>query len=773
MNILAVSPIWITLGPILVINSVLFASYLIYMLWVRRRLSHEFESARRHTSFILSLPTKEWWLWTTDPIVRLFARLRVGPNGITLIGFLLSVVAAAFFAKGFFGAAGWMMIASGTFDIFDGRVARLTGQTSRSGAFFDAVMDRFGEGACFLGLAFFFRDSAMLPIAIAALIGGTLVSYTKARGESVGIECKIGAMQRPERIVCLGVAAVLTPIMDVILTRWWAHPWPILVIVALVFIAIMTNVTAVQRMIYIMNALDTADKREKESIPQLLTRLSTPDGREQMWERARYGYDRSRASYAHVVVFVASGLSPELVRERMRRGEMPNVARYLHERGGSREMVGAFPSTLGPAATPLVTGCFPGTCDIPGSSWFDRTIEPGRVLSMHRFRDYRGWGAYAMDSDLSKSVRTIFEYSRQAVNIFGMPSRGSGLLRDPAFFRMFRSVCTARSREEIERADEAAFSWFTMALQRETDFILYRLPPIPAGDRNARFEELAAESCRRIDAAIGRAVEQLTALGIFDRTALIFAGDHAAATPARTFDLEAFVGRRFVTSAATRRFREWQEAEAIVLPSGTSMAHLYVRKGGFWAERTFFEDLEARGLVGALLEQEAIDLIAGRSCEGGIAVQSRRGRAHLLEDADGRITYLVRGSDPFGFSGMPQVVSSAEALERTAGSDRPDGIVQLLQLFRSRRTGDLVVSAHPDVAFAAPGDPRSESTDGALARAHMMVPAIASVPLAEGMWRTADLFALSLSLLGIEAEHALDGVLPPELQAAAEAAVRS
>jgi CDP-diacylglycerol---glycerol-3-phosphate 3-phosphatidyltransferase len=772
MNLLAINPIWITLGPIVVINSVLFTSYLIYMIWVRRRLNHQYEAARRHVSSILAAPTKEWWLWTTDPIVKLCIKLRIGPNAITMIGFLVSCLAGVLFAKGMWGYAGWAMIAGGTCDIFDGRVARMTNRVSRSGAFFDAVMDRFGEGAALLGLAFYFRDSLMLPVVIAALVGSQLVSYTRARGEGVGIDCKIGTMQRPERIVYLGVSSVFCPIADAILVNWWAAPPPILAMLAIGFIALMTNVTAVQRMIFIMNALDTADRREKESIPQLITRLATPAGRERMWERARYGYDRSRAAYSHVLLFLASGMDPEFVRERLARGDMPNVAKHLSERSGAAPIIGAFPSTMGPAATPFVTGCFPGTCDIPGARWFDRTIQPGRVLSMNRFRDYLGWGAYAMDHDLSKSVRTIFEYSRQAVNIFGMPSRGCGLVRDPAFFRTHRSFNAAVSPAEIAKADAAAFTWFSQAVRRETDFVLYRFPPIASEEGGKRSEELAIEACRRIDAAIGRSIELLASLGIKEETAIFLSWDYGAGRAQRSLDLESFLDRRYRLCRTERRIGEWQEAEAIVMPSGTSMAHLFLRGGSDWSERAFFEEVEARGLVGALLEQEEVDLIAGRSVEGGIAVQSRRGRAHLLEDADGRITYLVKGGDPFGLPALPQVFSSAQALALTAESDHPDGIVQLAQLFRSRRTGDIVLSTHDDVVLAGGGIARGVPTHGALARRHLEVPLFSNVALPAGPMRTADVFALTLTLLGIEPEHALDGTAPAEsMREKAEAAL--
>jgi phosphatidylglycerophosphate synthase len=758
MKTYIINPIWISLGPIVAINVILLVSYLMYQLWGRKRLSREYVGAKNEGSQMLSSSTREWWFWTTEPVVKLFIKFRMGPNTITLMGFLVSCLAAYFFAMGWFGYAGWAMIFGATFDMFDGRVARMTGKVSRSGAFLDAVMDRYGEGACFLGLAFYFRESFMLPVVIAALIGSTLVSYTRARGEGVGVDCKVGMMQRPERVVYLGVAAAFDPIMSVGLTRWWSVPPPVLLIVAISFIALMTMITAVHRMIFIMNELDTQDKREKESLPQLITKLSTQEGREKFWDHARYGYDRSASAFTHIVLFVASGLGSRAVADALKRGDMPHLARHVLERGGMGEATSTFPATFGPSSTPFVTGCFPGTCDIPASSWFDRTVHPGRVLSMNRFRDYRGWGAYAMDHDLSKSVRTIYEYSRQAVSIFGTLNRGCGIVRDPSFFRTHKLFAEARSRDEIEKASEAAFHWFVSAVQRETDFVFYRFQPALAFSGGS--EDGKAQACRKIDRDIGRAVETLTTQGMYDSTALMFTCDCSFADMRTTFSLNDFMSSRFRSAAVGKRVRDWQDAEAIALVSGTSMAHLYLRKEGAWSANTFFEEIEKRGLIGSLLEQDGVDVLIGRSVEGGIVVQSRRGRAHLLEDADGRITFISKSGDPFGLKGVPQVMDAASALQATAGSDYPDGIVQALQLFRSKRTGDLVISAGKGVALTSDAEETCGVTHGSLRAEHINVPFVTSVAGCPSMMRTADVFALSLGFLGIATEHAIDGIVP-------------
>ncbi|MFH0800605.1 MAG: alkaline phosphatase family protein [Pseudomonadota bacterium] len=763
ISTLAINPIWITLGPIVVINAVLFVSYIFYRFHGRKTLAREFKGAKKSGSSFLSSGTREWWFWTTDPLVRLFVKLHIGPNVITAMGFSFAALAGLLFSRGWFGYAGWAMIGGASFDIFDGRVARITGKVSRSGAFFDAVMDRFSEGICFLGLAVYFRDSAMLGVVIAALIGSLLVSYARARAEGVGIECTVGIMQRPERIAYLGVASVLDPIMNMVLHRWWAVPPPVLVILALILIAVMTNGTAIYRMVYVMNALDTADKRGRESIPQIITRLSTSEGREALWEKARYGYDRTKSPLAHVVLFLLDGISPETVSDLAKAGDLPNISRYILERGGSAEATSAFPSATGPATAPFVTGCFPGTCDIPGVRWFDRSVPSSRVLTMNRFRDYAGWGAYAMDHDLSKSVRTIFEYSRQAVNIFGVPNRGCGLVRDPAFFRMRSRFYRPRREEDIADAEEAAFSWFQAAMHRETDFVLYSFPPLGLPSNQGASADKLKERARKADEHVGRAAKLLQETGIYERTALLFSGAHGRRELERRFDLGGFLSKRHKTVFSVRGLKEWHDSDVIALASGTSMAHIYVRAGD-WADRSFFEDIERRGLVGSLLEQDGVDILAGRSIEGGIVVQTRQGRAHILEDADGRITYLIKGGDPFEFPPLPQVLDAKGAFAATAETKHPDAILQLLQIFRSRRTGDLVLSAEGGVSLISHPKGATGLTRGSLCREHMLVPFMASVAPGAAKIRTADVFAITLELLGIEPAHAMDGATPRNQQ---------
>jgi len=252
-------PVWVSLGPLLTINALfLMTLFFFWITYSRRPQNQKTQDVdlKEHSKF-LSRFLKEYWYWLTAPLVKVMVKLHITPNGLTVCGFLLSCVAAYFFSLGMIGAGGWFMIFGATFDMFDGQIARLTGKASKSGAFFDSVMDRFGEAVVFLGLAGLYRNSWILYVTILGLVGSMMVSYTRARGEGVGVDVKSGFMQRPERIVYLGVGSIFSPVIAVLLRFLIPSvPLDVVTIGAVVLIAIFTNVTALHRMGVVMKTLD-------------------------------------------------------------------------------------------------------------------------------------------------------------------------------------------------------------------------------------------------------------------------------------------------------------------------------------------------------------------------------------------------------------------------------------------------------------------------------------------------------------------------------------
>jgi CDP-diacylglycerol--glycerol-3-phosphate 3-phosphatidyltransferase len=165
-------------------------------------------------------------------IVRPLARAGVSPNVLTIVGFLAMVGVAWVLAQGYERWAGVLIVAVGLFDALDGALARSTGQTSSFGAFLDSTLDRFAEIALYLGLLYLYRGDTLATVLVyLAITGSLMVSYTRARAEGLGLDCKVGFFTRLERLGVLVVGLLLEQTL-----------------LALVALAIFTNLTALQRM---------------------------------------------------------------------------------------------------------------------------------------------------------------------------------------------------------------------------------------------------------------------------------------------------------------------------------------------------------------------------------------------------------------------------------------------------------------------------------------------------------------------------------------------
>jgi CDP-diacylglycerol---glycerol-3-phosphate 3-phosphatidyltransferase len=149
--------------------------------------------------------------WVLNSIVNLLARFRVNPNVLTLLGLFINIFAAVLFAKGMFAWAGLVVLFAGLFDMVDGEVARRTGRVTRFGAFFDSVIDRYSDMVLLLGLVVWYAKVDRIfyaGLAVISLIGSIMTSYTRARAESLIPACKVGFLERPERIVLLTIGAL-------------------------------------------------------------------------------------------------------------------------------------------------------------------------------------------------------------------------------------------------------------------------------------------------------------------------------------------------------------------------------------------------------------------------------------------------------------------------------------------------------------------------------------------------------------------------------------
>ncbi len=182
------------------------------------------------------------------PIIDWMVRRRVHPNLLTTLGFISVVGAGYLYHLDHVRWAGLLVLLGGMWDIFDGQVARVSGMASKFGSFYDSTLDRISEIVVFLGLLSLYNSYArewadvwMVYVIFLAMGGSLMVSYTRARAEGLGLDCKVGLMQRPERVVLLGLGSLAFGLM------WNGR----VLRGVLIAVAALTNLTAIRRIVWV------------------------------------------------------------------------------------------------------------------------------------------------------------------------------------------------------------------------------------------------------------------------------------------------------------------------------------------------------------------------------------------------------------------------------------------------------------------------------------------------------------------------------------------
>ncbi len=217
---------------------------------------------------------KNGYLRLIDPVADWLVKRRVHPNTITVFGTLCTIAGGIIYATGHIKTGGWFLGLTALFDVLDGTVARRSNTSSMFGAFLDSTLDRLADGFVLGGLAVFYATSRMhgsVPLMITALlglVGAFMTSYTRARAEALGLDAKVGLLQRPERVVLLSAPQALFGLA--------LGGWVLAVIISV--LTITAWITVIQRVAFVYRATMRADESEAR----------TEDGtRSRFWSRPR------------------------------------------------------------------------------------------------------------------------------------------------------------------------------------------------------------------------------------------------------------------------------------------------------------------------------------------------------------------------------------------------------------------------------------------------------------------------------------------------------
>jgi len=467
------------------------------------------------------------------------------------------------------------------------------------------------------------------------------------------------------------------------------------------------------------------------------------------------------ARWDGVLAILADGARPDIMAELAAAGEMPSLKQHFVDRGGFRTAVGVFPTVSGPAHLPLLTGMHPGQANLPGIRWAERPTG-GRGRFLFRTRSYMALGrAWKLERDVPPTVTTLFHHLPGVADVntwfvrgcpakarFTRFSKAGAFLRSLATSDWYASDLQAEGavKHAFDRGFRSAFAVFPAI-----DELGHRFGPSVDETR---------EAYRRFDKCLGRVLDHLHRAGRLDRTLVVITSDHGQTATSTHLDIDDMVRVIYPrTLAYPKLWRYLFSAEAATMVSGNSLANVYVQGARGWDELPDFDAAGSRALAlrDHLLAHPGIEHVIYRRAPGIFVVANGGGRLVISLAAgqapgdvdDPTLALDVEGRDPLGYEGVPRRLAKSDVARLTAHTRFPDAPAQLVDFFRARRAGDLLVCAKSgyDLRSRFEYQPHRGS-HGCLDREHMLVPAAINASWPEDTVKATDLFPTMLAALG-------------------------
>lgn len=460
------------------------------------------------------------------------------------------------------------------------------------------------------------------------------------------------------------------------------------------------------------------------------------------------------------ILILADGVRYDRLKSLADEGKLPTVSKLFCEDGSFIKASTVFPSTTGPAYLPFLTGSTPTECNIPGIRWLDKENfgKGGSIFKQHR--SYVGLESYLINSDIPKSVRTIFEISNGAYSIFNPITRGAGkrnLTRIMRIWYWYYSHLT----DFWKTADEAALNKLISAFDRnDLKFVFVVFPGVDEYSHlSSPFSDAVTNRYLWIDHALSRIMAELKKRNIYDDTALWLVSDHGLSATHTHFCVNEFLDKKGLPPFYYPMIFNRTGKLSASMVSGNGMTHVYLKGDQGWQGHLTKKQIEQKFpiLMDDLVLEDAVDLVICRGEKGVAEVVSKKGRAKIFLQGD-LINYEIVGSDPFGYSDFPAQMSKDDLLKLSIDTDYPDAIWQVVSILNSSKSGDIVISASPGFDLRLKHEhPEHKSSHGSLHREHMLVPICCNQKFNTTIARTVDVFPTVLNQLNIDLPFNLKG----------------
>jgi Type I phosphodiesterase / nucleotide pyrophosphatase len=462
-------------------------------------------------------------------------------------------------------------------------------------------------------------------------------------------------------------------------------------------------------------------------------------------------------------LLLVDGLRPDVADARLAAGDLPHLSAML-ETGGRTTAITGFPSTTSVAYLPFLTGSAPGRCDIPSIRWLDRAAYNGRWWRERTsVRSYCGYQAPLLDHDIRGDIRTIFELVPESVGIFTPVARGLTRDRDPARLERRLWGALAHYAQWHQPSDDAVARHLLRAAEARWRFVFAQFPAVDGYTHQSHPDSPRVRSAlKKVDDVVGQLRGRLRQKGDLDQSLILLVSDHGSSKVHTHLDLADWFRARGIPTLSHPII--WaRKPQAAVMVAGNGSAMIYAQPSATRKQRWPVERLRkpdtfgSRGdCIAELLREPAVALLAAESQLGGIWVGSGKGEARIC--ARGKeVVYEPFSGDPLELGGY-WTGSLRESLEATWNGPFPDAAFQLVDQFRSRRSGDLLVIASEGYDFRGRFEvPEHKAGHGSLIRAHMQTPVWSNQATPEAPLRTVDLFPAMLGWLGVTVPQGIDG----------------
>ena len=454
---------------------------------------------------------------------------------------------------------------------------------------------------------------------------------------------------------------------------------------------------------------------------------------------------------------LVDGARPDVIDQLLASGQLPNIKRYLTHGGSSLTAVTCLPSTTSLAYLPMLTGHYPGTANVPGTRWMEKEIFGAGGVFPSGHRSYCGAGWAHFSGDISEEVETVFELCTESLAYRSEIQRGLPPSQNRHFFLSGPLVTIGHYLHRTDFVDRWLVRGLCQELKRSNgkrpQFVFLPLTNVDSRSHGyGPHSRQAVDAYRGIDDGIGAIISTLKGIGLWAKTKLLISSDHGHTATSSHLDLS-----RMVEEAGYRVFEYpmiyRRNCTAAVMISGNSLAHVYLASGDRWEGPLSGERLvgEHAKLLEQLKSREEVEWIAFRHQDGRVVIDSGPGQG-VLGMTEEVYNYHWQGRDPLQLNLEHSTVPRDQSLAQTAETPFPDALEQLWHLFRSHRTGDIVVTAKAGYDLRARYEwPEHHSSHGALCRDQMLVPLLSNWPLDGGSpIRTVDIFPTIVRSLGLK-----------------------